>query len=316
MFAFAGEQGTAYGHVQVGQELFAVDGVAVQGKNSDDIVEMIRGPPGSNVKLMVGPITGRMPVDSHLVGPITGRMSTGSPLSALSPDVSPKMTLLSSTTCSAMAPFNLQQRSNYPSATVQEVRNIASSRPDIPIGRVGRGGSSPKKSPASSMTNTQQSPGYGSVLNSGEWTPDRPGAMVSSRGKVGGGGERRMSGGNDGGARRMSGSVSPARRASDAAGFQDELVLLQSKMAKIQSAAARGANTSALQEDLNRLQAQVRTTLTRQRDGKSGEGGQTPKTPRGGGGGDSSPTSPMRSGGGARDSKRRPKDKDDPPMWC
>ena len=37
----------AHGQVDQGDELFAVDGVAIFGKATEEIIDMIRGPPGT-----------------------------------------------------------------------------------------------------------------------------------------------------------------------------------------------------------------------------------------------------------------------------
>lgn len=48
------QKGSAYGKLHEDDELFAVDGVAILGKGTNEIIDMIRGPPGTSVTLIVG----------------------------------------------------------------------------------------------------------------------------------------------------------------------------------------------------------------------------------------------------------------------
>jgi len=49
--------GNAQGQVEEGDELFAVDGMAVFGKGTEEIIDLIRGPPGTSVTLVLGMAT-------------------------------------------------------------------------------------------------------------------------------------------------------------------------------------------------------------------------------------------------------------------
>ena len=70
------EQGTAFGQVFEGQEIFAVDGVAMSGKDADEAMDLMCGPPGKIVNLIVGPVKGTPP---RAENPRESASSAGSP---------------------------------------------------------------------------------------------------------------------------------------------------------------------------------------------------------------------------------------------